>query len=90
MIRVSDDGVGIQAEQLHRVFELFAQVNQPAAQGNDGLGIGLFLAHQLVGLHGGRLEVHSAGHGKGSEFVIHLPIAESPQPDPAQPEKPQN
>lgn len=90
VIRVSDDGVGIQAEQLHRVFELFAQVNQPAAQGNDGLGIGLFLAHQLVGLHGGRLEVHSAGHGKGSEFVIHLPIAESPQPDPAQPEKPQN
>lgn len=81
VIRVRDDGVGIQAEQLHRVFELFAQVNQPAAQGNDGLGIGLFLAHQLVGLHGGRLEVHSAGQGKGSEFVIHLPITDSPQPD---------
>lgn len=87
VIRVRDDGVGIQAEQLHRVFELFAQVNQPAAQGNDGLGIGLFLAHQLVGLHGGRLEVHSAGQGKGSEFVIHLPIAQTPQPDSAPPEQ---
>jgi PAS domain S-box-containing protein len=78
-ILVRDDGVGIQPEQMHRVFELFAQVNQPAAQGNDGLGIGLYLAHQLVGLHGGRLEVNSDGQGKGSEFVIHLPLAAMPE-----------
>jgi len=81
VILVKDNGVGIQSDQLHRVFELFAQVNQPATQGNDGLGIGLYLAHELVGLHGGRLEVNSDGENKGSEFVIRLPIAATPAAD---------
>lgn len=78
VIRIEDDGVGIAPEDLHRVFELFAQIHAPVAQGNDGLGIGLFLAHQLVGLHGGRLEALSEGVGKGSEFVVNLRLADAP------------
>jgi signal transduction histidine kinase len=77
VIRIKDDGIGIAPEQLHRVFELFSQVSQPASPGNDGLGVGLYLAHELVGLHGGRLEAHSDGPGSGSEFAIYLPLIQN-------------
>ena len=72
-IRIRDDGVGIPAEMLSRVFELFTRV-EPAGEGAaEGLGIGLALVRRLVELHGGTVEVTSAGRGYGSEFVVRLP-----------------
>src|SRR5689334_9929442 len=59
LVRIKDTGIGIPPERLKNVFEMFAQVNTPA--GNDGLGIGLALARQLVTLHGGRIEARSEG-----------------------------
>jgi signal transduction histidine kinase/ActR/RegA family two-component response regulator len=74
LVRVKDTGIGIPPERLKQVFEMFAQVNTPA--GNDGLGIGLSLARQLVTLHGGRIEACSEGIGKGSEFTVCLPLVD--------------
>lgn len=73
-VRVKDTGIGIPQERLRSVFEMFAQVNTPA--GNDGLGIGLSLARQLVTLHGGRIEACSEGVGRGSEFAVFLPLVD--------------
>ena len=77
-MRIQDTGIGIPPERLKHVFEMFAQVNTPA--GNDGLGIGLSLARQLVTLHGGRIEAHSEGVGKGSEFTVCLPVVDVMEP----------
>jgi signal transduction histidine kinase len=74
-IRVRDNGAGIPASQLPRVFEMFAQGDTPGRSGNgDGLGIGLAIVRKLVEMHGGTVEAHSAGAGQGSEFVVHLPL----------------
>jgi len=75
VVRVSDGGIGIAAEQLPRIFELFAQVDTSLERAQGGLGIGLTLVRRLVELHGGRVEARSDGLGHGSEFVVHLPIA---------------
>jgi len=72
-ISVADTGIGISPEFLPRVFDLFAQGETTSSQ--PGLGIGLALAHRLMELHAGRLEARSEGHGRGSEFVVHLPLA---------------
>src|SRR6185503_4656765 len=72
-ISVVDSGVGISADFLPHVFDLFAQGGPPSSQ--PGLGIGLALARRLVELHGGRLDGHSEGAGQGSQFVIQLPLA---------------
>jgi PAS domain S-box-containing protein len=74
-ITVSDHGVGIAQDQLEAVFEMFGQGSAPAALREGGLGVGLALARGLVELHGGSLEAHSEGMGRGSEFVVRLPIA---------------
>ncbi len=73
-VSVKDTGIGLAADQLPRVFEMFSQVEHSLARSQGGLGIGLSLAKQLVGMHCGRIEAHSDGQGKGSEFVVHLPI----------------
>ncbi|MGI8979604.1 MAG: hybrid sensor histidine kinase/response regulator [Pirellulaceae bacterium] len=73
-IRVRDNGVGISAEKLPRVFELFMQVNETRERSQGGLGIGLALAKTLVEMHGGSISVTSAGEGAGSEFVVRLPL----------------
>jgi PAS domain S-box-containing protein len=85
VLRVRDTGIGIAPEFLPRVFDLFSQGEQAPAysQGGLGLGIGLPLVRALVELHGGRVEVRSAGLGQGSEFVVHLPVVISPPPHPA-------
>lgn len=89
-ISVRDNGIGIEAGYLEHVFELFGQVRNPRPHSHDGLGIGLALVQRLVEMHGGRVEVHSAGPGKGSEFLIYLPLlqdesagAAMPAPEPA-------
>jgi signal transduction histidine kinase/CheY-like chemotaxis protein len=78
-IRVRDRGLGIPAEMLPRVFDLFTQVGSALERAQGGLGIGLSLVKSLVTLHGGSVEAHSEGPGRGSEFVIHLPaLAHAP------------
>ena len=74
VLRVSDNGIGLAADQLEAIFELFVQVNSSLARSNDGLGLGLALVRELVQLHGGRVEAHSPGLDQGSEFVIYLPL----------------
>lgn len=74
-VRVSDTGSGIAPEMLAHVFELFAQEDRSLARAQGGLGIGLSLVRRLVELHGGRVTAHSAGRGRGSEFVVDLPEA---------------
>jgi two-component system, chemotaxis family, CheB/CheR fusion protein len=72
-IRVKDDGTGISAAALPRLFDLFMQEDSSVNRRAGGLGIGLTLVRHLVELHGGRVEVSSAGPGRGSEFVVRVP-----------------
>jgi signal transduction histidine kinase/CheY-like chemotaxis protein len=76
VLRVRDNGIGIEAGMLGRVFDLFTQVDRALDRAQGGLGIGLTLVRQLVELHGGRVAAHSAGPGQGSEFVVRLPAAD--------------
>jgi PAS domain S-box-containing protein len=73
-ISVSDDGVGIDADALGRVFDMFSQVGSTRSMAQGGLGIGLFLAKRIVDLHGGRLLAHSHGVGTGSTFTVCMPL----------------
>jgi len=73
-IRVRDTGIGIAADQLERVFDMFTQVDTALDRSLSGLGIGLTLVKTLVEMHGGSVEVTSDGLGHGSEFVVRLPI----------------
>ncbi|HLX06912.1 MAG TPA: ATP-binding protein [Thermoanaerobaculia bacterium] len=74
-IRVKDTGIGIPAEMLPRIFDMFTQVDRSLERSEGGLGIGLTLVQRLVEMHGGTVEARSDGPGKGSEFVVCLPIA---------------
>jgi signal transduction histidine kinase/DNA-binding response OmpR family regulator len=74
VVRVRDTGMGIPAEMLGSVFEMFTQVDRSLDRSQGGLGIGLTLVRQLVEMHGGRVEAHSEGSGRGSEFVVRLPL----------------
>jgi len=80
VIRVRDTGIGIAAEMLPRVFDLFVQGERPPDWSSGGLGLGLTLARRLAEMHGGKLEAHSAGLGKGSEFVLRLPTLRGERP----------
>ncbi len=81
VIAVRDSGIGITAESLPKIFDLFVQGDNPSTRSQGGLGIGLTLVRNLVELHGGRIAARSDGIGQGSEFVIRMPLA----PDPAAP-----
>jgi PAS domain S-box-containing protein len=74
VIRVRDNGIGIAAEHHPRLFEMFAQVDTSLERSRDGLGIGLTLVKTLVELHGGTVDVHSDGPGRGCEFTVRLPV----------------
>jgi len=78
VVRVTDTGVGIAAEHLPRLFEMFSQVAPALDRSQGGLGIGLSLVKGLVEMHGGTVEARSEGPGKGSEFVLRLPAADGP------------
>jgi PAS domain S-box-containing protein len=88
VVSVKDSGIGIPAAQLTRIFEVFVQVDTSWRRVQGGLGVGLSLVKEFVGLHGGRVEAHSGGPGKGSEFVVRLPAATVAEPLKASAEPP--
>ena len=75
VVRVRDSGIGIPQEMLPKVFEMFVQVDNSLERAQGGLGIGLSLVKRLVEMHSGSVEAFSEGPGKGSEFVVRLPMA---------------
>ncbi|MBA3254884.1 MAG: HAMP domain-containing histidine kinase [Burkholderiaceae bacterium] len=76
-VRIRDTGIGIPVAELHRIFDMFARVEDGHAERCAGLGIGLALSRELATLHGGSISAHSEGPGFGSEFVLTLPVAVS-------------
>jgi PAS domain S-box-containing protein len=92
VVSVRDNGVGIPAHMLPKVFEQFTQVDRSLERSQGGLGIGLTIVKRLVEMHGGSVEAHSDGYGKGSEFVVRLPVvlslAGEQPPDDAGPARP--
>jgi PAS domain S-box-containing protein len=75
VLRVRDSGIGIAPYMLPRIFDLFVQVDHASTKAHGGLGIGLTLVKNLVEMHDGTVEARSEGLGKGSEFVVRLPIS---------------
>jgi CheY-like chemotaxis protein len=75
VVHVYDSGMGIAPEMLPKVFDLFTQADPTSSRTEGGLGIGLTLARRLIEMHCGTLEAASAGLGRGSEFIIRLPVA---------------
>jgi CheY-like chemotaxis protein len=83
VVSVKDDGIGIAAEMLPHIFEMFSQSSAVLERSLGGLGIGLSLVRGLVELHGGRIEARSEGPGRGSEFIVSLPILDEETQRPA-------
>lgn len=77
VLRVRDDGIGIPADMLEPIFDTFRQVDTSVSRSEGGLGLGLSLVRGLVALHGGEVHAQSDGLGRGSEFVVQLPLAAS-------------
>jgi signal transduction histidine kinase len=73
-VSVHDTGRGVPAELLPRIFERFSQAEPQSRRGRDGLGLGLAIAHDIVTLHGGRIEASSGGAGAGAVFTVELPV----------------
>lgn len=84
LIRVTDDGVGIAPERISAIFELFAQAENAIGRAQGGMGIGLALVRNLVELHDGTITAASDGIGKGSEFVVTLPLASAARQEESQ------
>jgi signal transduction histidine kinase/ActR/RegA family two-component response regulator len=85
-IRVKDEGIGIGPDMLARVFDLFVQQRQSVDRSQGGLGLGLAIVRSLVELHGGTVRAHSQGEGRGSEFVVELPLASGQRRDATPPD----
>jgi PAS domain S-box-containing protein len=77
VVTVEDTGYGISPDKLDSIFEMFSQVDRSLERSRGGLGIGLTLVRRLVQMHGGSVEARSAGEGRGSQFVVRLPIVEA-------------
>jgi len=82
IVSVADTGIGISAEMLPRIFEMFMQVDKALGRATDGLGIGLTLARRIVEMHGGVITASSGGPGTGAEFTIRLPALDRPARSP--------
>jgi PAS domain S-box-containing protein len=81
LLTVRDNGIGISAQMMPRVFTLFAQASPALERSEGGLGIGLALVRGLVELHGGAVSAHSAGADQGSAFVVRLPPGSAAEPE---------
>jgi CheY-like chemotaxis protein len=94
VLSVRDSGVGIAPEMVEHVFDLFAQADRSLARSDGGLGIGLSVVQRLIELHGGTVTAQSAGIGKGSEFIVRLPLTSAPgalpRPAPVAPPAPEH
>lgn len=77
-VTIADTGVGINPDFLPHIFEYFRQADSSSTRSHDGLGLGLAIVHQLIQLHGGQISAISEGVGKGSTFIVHLPLQVSP------------
>lgn len=75
VVRVLDTGIGISPDMLPKIFDLFTQADQALDRSQGGLGLGLSLVKSLVERHNGTIEAHSPGIGRGSEFIVRLPLA---------------
>jgi CheY-like chemotaxis protein len=81
VVSVRDTGIGIPADMLAQIFEMFTQVHRSVGRAEGGLGIGLTMGRSLVEMHGGTIDAHSEGPGRGSEFIVRLPLlADLPEP----------
>jgi PAS domain S-box-containing protein len=78
VVTVEDTGAGIPPDRIDSIFDMFTQIERSREQAQGGLGIGLTLVRRLVQMHGGTIEASSAGEGKGSQFVVRLPIVHEP------------
>lgn len=85
VIRVGDNGRGIDAPALKSLFDLFYQADRNLDRSEGGLGIGLSIVNKLVEMHGGRVTAYRAGLGKGSEFIVRLPVIQHTPPAVAEP-----
>jgi PAS domain S-box-containing protein len=85
---VIDNGIGIDADMLPVVFDMYAQAQHAQGTAQAGLGVGLNLVRRLVELHGGAVTAHSAGPGRGSRFTVHLPMGVSTTAPPTEPQLP--
>ena len=81
VVKIKDNGPGIPSNMLSNIFEIFSQVDQTLDRCHGGLGIGLMLVKRLVEVHGGSVEARSDGLGKGSEFIVKLPLADAETDD---------
>ena len=72
---MTDNGIGIEQQALPRIFQMFSQLRPAMERSEGGLGIGLALVRGLVTLHGGTVEVHSAGANAGSKLRVRLPVS---------------
>ena len=88
VVRVRDTGVGIAAEKLPRLFEMFYQADTALDRSDGGLGIGLTLVHRLLEMHAGHVEARSPGAGQGSEFIVRLPLDVTASPTATRPAEP--
>jgi signal transduction histidine kinase len=79
VLRVRDNGIGIEPGMITSIFDLFTQARPPIDRGQGGLGLGLTLVRTLVQLHGGSVAAHSAGHGHGAELVVRVPLRSAPE-----------
>jgi len=74
VVSVRDAGIGISADKLSTIFEMFSQVETALSRSQGGLGVGLYVVKRLVEMHGGKVEVRSDGLNRGSEFTVHLTV----------------
>jgi CheY-like chemotaxis protein len=86
-LKVMDEGIGIAPEMLGRVFDAFVQQPQAIDRSGGGLGLGLAIVRSLVEMHGGRVRAESPGPGRGSSFVVELPVSKGRRSKPAKPAK---
>jgi PAS domain S-box-containing protein len=88
VLKVRDDGMGMAPDMLPHIFDLFVQERQALDRAQGGLGLGLSIVRSLVALHGGCVEAHSEGLGRGSEFTVRLPAIAAPAPSRASEPRP--